>query len=125
MSYLLWPSCHLQEIEEGSTSTSQPGPSRPLPSRETTRSPPRKWRRQSGPSTSNKADEVLGLIGETLIGSREEDQFDLFGKLVAAKLRSFSDDQRQFAEKIINDVLYDAQFGKLNYNSEVVNTFHL
>lgn len=74
---------------------------------------------------SNKADEVLGIIGEKLLGAREEDEYDLFGKIVANKLRTVADEQRKIAEKLINDVLYDAEFGHLEYNSRVINSIYI
>ncbi|XP_064104319.1 uncharacterized protein LOC135214179 [Macrobrachium nipponense] len=80
-------------IEMDCKSTSQPGASRPLPL------PPAKQSRQPGPSVSNKADEVLGIIGDKLLGARDEDEYDLFGKLIARKLRKVDDEQRKFAQK--------------------------
>ncbi|XP_057332247.1 uncharacterized protein LOC130672053 [Microplitis mediator] len=46
-----------------------------------------------------------------------EDEFDAIGKNVAAKLRGMRLDQRIVAEKLINDVLFEAQLGTLHRSS--------
>ncbi|XP_046386992.1 uncharacterized protein LOC124156464 [Ischnura elegans] len=45
---------------------------------------------------------------------KEEDEFDYVGKNVSAKLRSLPRDQRIFAEKLVNDILFEAELGNLN-----------
>lgn len=45
-----------------------------------------------------------------------EDQFDIFGKIVAAKLRNIAstdNKQRLMAEKMINDALFLAEMGEI------------
>lgn len=79
-------------IERDCPSTSEPGASRPLAL------PPAKQSRQPGPSVSNKADEVLGIIEDKLLGACEDDEY-LFGKLIANQLRKV-DEQRKFAQKL-------------------------
>lgn len=58
-----------------------------------------------------------------------EDEFDIVGKNVAAKLRQIPRTQRIFAEKLINEVLFEAQLGTLNRDCKLVlnslNTTHL
>ncbi|EEZ99902.1 uncharacterized protein LOC655346 [Tribolium castaneum] len=44
----------------------------------------------------------------------EEDEFDLLGKIYASKLRKLEKAQRIYAEKIINDALFEAELGNLN-----------
>ncbi|XP_063979279.1 uncharacterized protein LOC135163619 isoform X2 [Diachasmimorpha longicaudata] len=43
-----------------------------------------------------------------------EDEFDAIGRNVAAKLRNMRLDQRIVAEKLLNDVLFEAQLGTLH-----------
>ncbi|XP_071533340.1 uncharacterized protein [Panulirus ornatus] len=50
-----------------------------------------------------------------------EDEFDSFGKVVAARLRVLASDQRIFAGKIINDALYEGQLNQLSHRSRIVN----
>ncbi|RZF40308.1 hypothetical protein LSTR_LSTR006917 [Laodelphax striatellus] len=49
--------------------------------------------------------------------AKSDDVCDHFGRLVAGKLRSLPNDQRIFAERLINDVLYEAQLGNLSGQS--------
>lgn len=39
----------------------------------------------------------------------DEDRYDLFGKTIAMRFRDVENRQRLFAEKIINDILFDAK----------------
>jgi len=45
--------------------------------------------------------------------------FEITGKNVASKLRILTKEQRIIAEKLINDVLYEAQLGILTRNSRL------
>lgn len=45
-----------------------------------------------------------------------EDRYDMIGRNVATKLREIPNKQRIFAEKLINDVLFEAELGSLNRN---------
>lgn len=48
-----------------------------------------------------------------------EDEFDAIGRNVAAKLRNMRIDQRIIAEKLLNDILFEAQLGNLQRESSV------
>ncbi|XP_066594317.1 uncharacterized protein [Prorops nasuta] len=48
-----------------------------------------------------------------------EDEFDAIGKNVAAKLRNMRLDQRIIAEKLLNDILFEAQLGNLHRDSNI------
>lgn len=49
----------------------------------------------------------------------DEDEFDAFGKMVAAKLRRTNKLQNNYAQKIISDTLYNAERNKLCLGSYV------
>ncbi|CAK1584264.1 unnamed protein product [Parnassius mnemosyne] len=51
-----------------------------------------------------------------------EDEYDAIGINVAAKLRSLPSNMRIVAEKLINDVLYQAQMNGLNSSSVIITT---
>jgi hypothetical protein len=51
----------------------------------------------------------LTTIGEKIADLKRDDQFEVFGRNVAAKLRALPPRHRIFAEKKINDVLFDAE----------------
>lgn len=113
-------------VEDDGQDTSQTAPSCSLPapgSVDTSPIPPRK-RGRATPSTS-KVDEVLSLIGQRLTSTKQEDEHDLFGRTVAYKIRSMTEEQRNIAEKLINDVLFDGRIGYLNYNSRIVNAIYI
>ncbi|KAK7025488.1 hypothetical protein SK128_017607 [Halocaridina rubra] len=65
----------------------------------------------------DETDNLMALVGERLRASRPEDQFDTTGTYFANKLRALSTDQCIFAEKIINDVLYEASLRNLSRKS--------
>jgi len=68
---------------------------------------------------------VLSLINDRLQDLGKEDMFEITGKNVASKLRILTKEQRIIAEKLINDVLYEAQLGSLTRNSRlIVNKLH-
>ncbi|XP_053668322.1 uncharacterized protein LOC128718727 [Anopheles marshallii] len=55
------------------------------------------------------------------VQSVQEDQFDVYGKLVAHKLRSFDKLQVTFSQRLINEILYEAEMGFLTRNCKVVD----
>jgi len=48
-----------------------------------------------------------------------EDEFDAVGRNVAAKLRNMRLDQRIIAEKLLNDILFEAQLCNLRRDSSI------
>lgn len=48
--------------------------------------------------------------------SNNEDECDVLAKRWAMQLRQMNSEQKLFAEKLINDVLYEGLMNKLNYN---------
>lgn len=52
------------------------------------------------------AGHVLVLIGERITSSRTEDDFNIIGKNVAAKLRKMPTDMQMIPKKLIADVLF-------------------
>ncbi|XP_076034493.1 uncharacterized protein LOC143021096 isoform X2 [Oratosquilla oratoria] len=76
--------------------------------------PPRRMKapRQTGPNPN--PDTILSLIEKRLRTSRQEDEFDIYGKIVATKLRKLPGNMQIYAEKLINDILFQAQIGTLN-----------
>lgn len=48
-----------------------------------------------------------------------EDEFDAIGRNVAAKLRNMRLDQRIISEKLLNDILFEAQLGNLHRDSSI------
>lgn len=48
--------------------------------------------------------------------SLNEDENDVLAKRWAMQLRQMNPEQKLFAEKLINDVLYEGLMNKLNYN---------
>jgi hypothetical protein len=63
---------------------------------------------------------VLSLVSDRLQDLVKEDMFEITGKNVASKLRILTKEQRIIAEKLINDVLYEAQLGNLKRNSRLI-----
>ena len=65
----------------------------------------------------DKSDEILSIVGQKLQDSRNQDEYDIIGKNVAEKLRKIEPMMKIYAEKLINDVLFEAQLGTLSRES--------
>ncbi|CAH1396348.1 unnamed protein product [Nezara viridula] len=72
--------------------------------------PPKKIKK----NPKNTAEEMLGLAAEYF--NTPESESEVVAKGWAMKLNRLSPDQRLFAEKIINDTLFEAQLGNLTRN---------
>jgi len=72
--------------------------------------------KRSQKSQLQECDSILSVIGKRLIEStsKQENKFDLIGKTWAYKLSEINKEQIIYAEKLINDVLYEAELGNLN-----------
>ncbi|XP_011298008.1 uncharacterized protein [Fopius arisanus] len=78
--------------------------------------PPVTWSETSPPVKKKKSDEPehqdVARPHQSNFGT--DDEFDAIGRNVAAKLRNMRLDQRIIAEKLLNDVLFEAQLGTLH-----------
>jgi hypothetical protein len=63
---------------------------------------------------------VLSIVNDRLQDLGKEDMFEIIRKNVASKSRILTKEQRIIAEKLINDVLYEAQLGSLTRNSRLI-----
>jgi hypothetical protein len=63
---------------------------------------------------------VLSLVNGRLQDLGKEDMFEITGKNVASELRILTKEQRIIAEKLISDVLNEAQLGSLTRNSRLI-----
>jgi hypothetical protein len=90
-------------LREGRKSTSVP---RDGSSSSTSRSSIIRKREQQ--DNDDKTTEVLHLTGVKLKALQLEDSFDIYGKHIAHKLRGLKGNQNVFAQKLINDVLFEA-----------------
>ncbi|KAB7499845.1 hypothetical protein Anas_12981, partial [Armadillidium nasatum] len=77
----------------------------------------RKKRKRSSDAAGNE----LELVGERLKSFKSEDCFDVFGKHIAHKLRRLKDHQNILAQKLINDVLFEAEMEALTNDFKVLN----
>ena len=68
------------------------------------------------------SDQILAAVGDRLAQVKNKDRFDFFAKNVAAKLRVLqNNEQRIYAEKLINDVLFEAKVGSLTRYASINN----
>lgn len=65
--------------------------------------------------------EILTLAGEKLKAMSSDDEFQVFGKYVAHKLRGLKGNQQIFARKLINDVIYEGELESLTKDFKVMN----
>lgn len=70
--------------------------------------------KKGGSKNDDRCDIILQKVEKRL---DYEDEFEVIGKNVANKLKSLSKETRIQTEKIINDVLYYAEIGKINFNT--------
>lgn len=67
---------------------------------------------------TSKRDDLLRIVEQQLL--IKEDAFEITGKYIANKLRSLPKEAGIFAEKLLMDVLFEAQLGTLNRKSQIV-----
>lgn len=66
---------------------------------------------------TDKADQILNIVSSKL--SNPDDEFSLIGKTIAAKLRRLPKETRIYTEKIINDILFHAELGKITEHTKI------
>lgn len=71
-------------------------------------------------TVQNKAQDVLEKVNKQLERNEKRDNFDDIGKNFANKLRELPKVTSIIAEKMINDILYEAQMGNISRYSKVV-----
>lgn len=67
--------------------------------------------------------ETMKVVGEIIESVKGDDPFDIFGKHVADRLRAVKQNQVKFAQKLISDVLFEADMESLNRFSKLSGTF--
>lgn len=100
--------------------TPSSGHAHQLPSCSTLRSQRYQHKKKMRPDY-DKTDEVMALVGKKLESCKEDDCYDTFAKHVANKLRALTGQQNMFAQKMINDVLFEAEMESLSRYSRVVD----
>lgn len=117
----------LDDVQEGAAS---PAPPPPQPgtsvtatdtatSSSVTPSSGRSWGKRKKNQSPTK--EVLMLAGEKLKAIHSDDEFEVFGKYIAHKLRVLKGNQQIFARKLINDVIYEGELESLTKDFKVMN----
>ncbi|XP_050303709.1 uncharacterized protein LOC126741360 [Anthonomus grandis grandis] len=69
------------------------------------------------PKQRNLCDSVLLRVQQELDSKKEKDEYDIVGKNVANKLRGLPKEVSLVAEKLITDILFEAQLGNINRNT--------
>lgn len=80
---------------------------------------PMKQRKRNNSSGGSQLEGVLSLVKDRLETPKHDDEFDAIGRNVAAKLRKLPNKTRIVAEKLLNDVLYQAEMDVLTVDSKV------
>lgn len=58
--------------------------------------------------------DALQIVGKKLTSMKEDDTYDIFGKYIADRLRKINPEQYTFAQKLIGDVIFEAEMDSLN-----------
>ncbi|XP_050086611.1 uncharacterized protein LOC126571824 [Anopheles aquasalis] len=111
-----WPES--EHADASGTPFSEVSMSQSCSSRNTPRSTSHKRRRVS---IDDETTEVMELVGRKLESLQNEDAFQTFGKHVAHKLRGISSEQNAIAQKLICDILFEAECATLTRNFKVVD----
>ncbi|KAF2361363.1 MADF domain [Trinorchestia longiramus] len=83
--------------------------------------PKRKMIKTLSGTDAESVDSVLALVEDRPASSRREDEFDAIGKNVAAKFRRMPNNVRIIAEKVLNDVLFQAEMGFLKPDARIIS----
>lgn len=72
--------------------------------------------------SEDQAEDVFAPLVERLRSSfNKDDQFAIFGKNVAAKLKVLPKETRLYTEKLINDLLFQAEMGNITKNTRIIS----
>ncbi|XP_050316413.1 uncharacterized protein LOC126750740 [Anthonomus grandis grandis] len=82
----------------------------------------RKKAKVSASVSGISADDILIDVHKKLKNEDAEDEFAVVGKNVAYKLRKLSKETAMVAEKLIMDLLFEAQLGNIEKSSEITIT---
>lgn len=63
--------------------------------------------------------DALQIVGKKLTSMKEDDTYDIFGKYVADRLRKINPEQYKFAQKLIGEVMFEAEMDSLNRYSKI------
>lgn len=78
-------------------------------------------RKRKAVPKEDATDEVLKVVGKTLESLKQEDAFEVFGKHVAHKLRGVASSQNIIAQKLISEILFEAELGALNRQFKIID----
>ncbi|KAG8319797.1 hypothetical protein J6590_083776 [Homalodisca vitripennis] len=78
-------------------------------------------RKRKAATNDDGTTDVMKLVGKNLESLQADDTFQVFGKHVANKLRDVYTSQNAIAQKLIFDVLFEAELGTLTRNFQIVN----
>ncbi|XP_066947912.1 uncharacterized protein [Macrobrachium rosenbergii] len=78
-------------------------------------------RKRKGVPNEDDTAEVMRLVGRRLESLQADDAFMVFGMHVANKLRGVARSQNAIAQKLISDVLFEAELGALTRNFKIVD----
>lgn len=79
-------------------------------------------KRKRKTKVDEQADEILSMVGERLRNNttNNDDAFTIFGKHVAVKLRTLPKQTKIYTEKLICDLLFEAEIGNVDKNTKIV-----
>lgn len=89
------------------------------PNTDTSTAPYADLRPEQTKCESEEAAAATPLPDVPFLDHRQEDEFDKFGAVVAAKLRRMAPVQEIFAENLINQVLFSGMLGRLQESSTI------
>lgn len=78
-------------------------------------------RKRKGVPNDDGTNEVMTLVGKKLESLQTEDAFQVFGKHVGNKLRNVNSQQNAIAQKLISDILFEAELGTLTRHFQLVD----
>ena len=79
-------------------------------------------RKRKSNKVDEQTDEILTMVSERLRKNttNNDDPLDIYGKHVAAKLRSLPKQTRIYTEKLINDIIFEAEMGNVDKNTKIL-----
>lgn len=79
------------------------------------------FRKRQARSTDDKLMDIMTKAEKQLESINADDSFDRYGKHIADRLRQVSPQQIKFVQKLIGDVLFEAEMESLNKNFRIVD----